>query len=255
MRYPVVLAYHDVSPYPRLSGNWVPPCSFRNHVRFLTGKFNRIDPLNLPFPLPEDGFLITFDDALEGVHRYAYPVMEDAGVKGIVFVVTGFIGRKNLWDAHFGITVRHMSRSAISELSKAGWLIGSHTVSHTALPRLSEDQLRYELEYSKKYLEDLTGKEVSAIAYPFNMYDLRTLNMAREVGYKWGFAGPSLKGGFTSLNVPRIPVFLPDITLRHKVLNFWTAVDILTTLPARLTPLYMGLRERILNAFQRRWCI
>jgi len=178
--------------------------------------------------------------------------MEDKGVKGIVFVVTDFIGKRNLWDAHFGITVRHMSRSAISELSGSGWMIGSHTVSHAALPNLPESRLRYELEYSKKYLEDLTGKEVSAIAYPFNLYDARTLDMAREVGYRWGFAGPSLKGTFTPLNIPRIPMFLIDVTLRHKMLTFWTAVDVLTTLPSRLTPLYMSIRDRTLNAFRKR---
>ncbi len=252
MRYPVVLAYHDVSPRPRLSGNWVPPCSFRNHVRFLLKRLKPLDPIRLSLPLPKEGFLITFDDALEGVYRHAYPIMEETGIKGVVFVVTAFIGRKNLWDAHFGTTVRHMSRSDISELSDAGWLIGSHTVSHAALPYLPGDRLRYELEYSKKYLEDLTGKEVSVIAYPFNMYDPRTLNMAREVGYKWGFAGPSLKKNFTPLNIPRIPVFLPDVSLRHKMLPLWTVVDVLATLPSRLTPLYMGLRERILNAFRKR---
>ncbi len=197
---------------------------------------------------------MTFDDALEGVHRYAYPIMEDRGLKGIVFVITGFIGKRNVWDAHFGVSVRHMDRSAILELSEAGWVVGSHTVSHRALTTLTEDEIRWEMEYSKKFLEDLTGREVWAISYPFNLYDPRVLRLAEETGYRWGFSGPSLRKNFTPLNVPRIPVMLIDLTLRHKLLPLWTIVDMMMTAPSRLTPPFMRVREAVLSVLRRRCC-
>ena len=248
MRYPLVFAYHDVSPHLRLSGNWVPPEVFRRHLSFLSKRFRPMDPKALSFPLPYDAFLLTFDDALEGVHRWAFPIMEEVGVKGAVFVITAFIGKRNLWDAHFGVPVRHMDRSAIIELHRSGWLVGSHTVSHRSLTTLPDRQLRYELEYSKKYLEDLIGEEVVAVAYPFNIYNRKVLSVAAEVGYRWGFAGPSYRRPFGRINVPRIPVMLPDLTLRHKLLPLYALVDVALTLPSRLTPLYHSL----LNALRRR---
>jgi len=36
-----------------------------------------------------------------GVYENAYPIMEGMGIKGIVFIVVDYIGRRNLWDAHF----------------------------------------------------------------------------------------------------------------------------------------------------------
>ncbi len=254
MRYPLIFAYHDVSPTPRLSGNWVLPGVFKRHISYLLKVFQPLPPHALEFPIPTQGFMITFDDALEGVYRYAYPITEEYGIKGAVFVVTGFIGKRNVWDATFGTSVRHIDRSAILELSDSGWIVGSHTVSHRALISLPEGEIRRELEYSKKYLEDLTGKEVWAVSYPFNLYDRRVLKLAREIGYRWGFSGPSLKAHFTPLNVPRIPVMLIDLTLRHKLLPPWAVVDMLLTAPSRLTPPFMRARELLLNALRRRCC-
>ena len=247
-----MFAYHDVSPTPRLSGNWVLPAVFKRHLRSLLRSFRPLNPKVIDFPLPKDAFLITFDDALEGVYRHAYPIMEEHGLKGVLFVITGFVGRRNLWDATFGVSVKHMERSAIIELNRSGWLVGSHTVSHRALTTLTDRALRYELEYSKKYLEDLVGEEVWALSYPFNLYNDKVLRVAREVGYRWGFSGPSLRGTFTSLNVPRIPMMLIDLTVKHKLLPFWALADILITAPSRLTPPFMEVRDKALSAFRRK---
>ncbi|NPA80181.1 MAG: polysaccharide deacetylase family protein, partial [Thermotogae bacterium] len=226
------------------AGNWVFVGQFKRHLNYLLRKFTPLEHLRLP--LPRDEFLITFDDALNGVYENAYPLMRERGLKGAIFVITDFIGRRNLWDATFGFPRRHMDKSAIVELSEAGWIIGSHTTSHRALTHLNDRELRRELEYSKKYLEDLIGRPVITLAYPFGLYDVRVVRMAERVGYRWGFAGPSLGGKFGSMNVPRIPVNLPDVFLGPKLWEACAPVDILLTLPSKLTPIYQRMRSLLL---------
>ncbi|NPB04665.1 MAG: polysaccharide deacetylase family protein [Thermotogae bacterium] len=239
MRTPLVFSYHDVSPTLRLTGNRVYPSQFKHHVEFLTSHFSPLQDLNCPL-LP-DSFLITFDDAFVGVLEYALPIMERYDLKGLVFVVTGYVGRKSHWDAHFGTPAVHLDAEGLRTLLKAGWILGSHTVNHKALPLLSDHEIERELEFSKKWLEDLTGHEVIALAYPFNMYDYRTVRIAHKVGYKVAFAGPSLRSSYNCLSIPRIPVFLPDLSLRPKLHRSYALIDMLLTAPARLSPLYQSL--------------
>lgn len=44
--------------------------------------------------------------------------------------------------------------------------IGSHTISHPLLTRISYGGAEYEITHSKKLLQDLIGKEVTKFAYP-----------------------------------------------------------------------------------------
>lgn len=195
-----------------------------------------------PTNLREDEFLITFDDALAGVYEYAYPIMDNCGIKGIVFVVVNFIGKKNIWDAHFGFPVYHMNKKQLIELSDKGWVIGSHGMSHKNLEGLNEKEVIYELEYSKKYLEDLTGKRVEHFAYPFGICSDRTKKILMKLGYKYAYCGISKnKKDFDRYSIPRIPVFITDISIDLKLKGFFYYIDRIFTLPSKLTPMYHKL--------------
>ncbi len=195
-----------------------------------------------PLKLRKNEFLITFDDALLGVYKYAYPLMEENGLRGVVFVVVDFIGKKNLWDAHFLTPVYHMDKGQIVELSQRGWIIGSHGKTHRSFKFLDYAQIKYELEYSKKYLEDLTGKEVMHFSYPFGIYDKRAETFMEELGYKFAFSGISgNKRELKPFKIPRIPVFITDISLKAKLVDFYRVIDFALSLPSRLTPIYQRL--------------
>ena len=45
--------------------------------------------------------------------------------------------------------------------------IGAHTVSHTALSKLSGEEVKKEIRESTEIIERKTGKQVSCLAYPF----------------------------------------------------------------------------------------
>ncbi len=75
-------------------------------------------------------------------------------------------------------------------LATAGMSIGSHTLTHRALARLSEDEQRHELTTSRARIRDEIGRDVDALAYPYGWpgaIDATTLRLAREAGYRAAF--------------------------------------------------------------------
>jgi peptidoglycan/xylan/chitin deacetylase (PgdA/CDA1 family) len=90
-----------------------------------------------------------------------------------------------------------LTREQIVEMSNAGKEIESHTRSHYTLKHADEKTIRYELETSKKSLEDTLGKEVSSFSYPdgvvpMNIIKDELFDLFKKIGYsnvttsKWG---------------------------------------------------------------------
>ena len=232
---------HNVSRKPYLAGNWVFPWQFEGILRSLSKKFKFGDPRE-PLNLSKNEFLVTFDDGLMGVYENAYPIMESMGIKGIVFVVVDYIGKKNLWDAHFLTPVYHMGKKEILELSKSGWIIGSHGKTHKSLKGLNFREVLVEVEYSKKYLEDLTGREIYMFSYPFGVYTSFAQKALEEAGYKFAFCGISGKAkNINRFKIPRIPIFIIDFSVRLKIANFYALFDGILSLPSNLTPIYQRI--------------
>ena len=70
---------------------------------------------------------------------------------------------------------------------RAGGLIelGAHTMSHPALPVLSEATQRNEIEQSKIQLEQLVGQAVTAFAYPYGLISPATVGIVRTAGFRY----------------------------------------------------------------------
>ena len=67
--------------------------------------------------------------------------------------------------------------------------IGAHTVNHFPLSRLSEEQLKFEIQYSKERIESFINKTVNHFAYPFGKQreaSIREFEMVKELGFKTG---------------------------------------------------------------------
>jgi peptidoglycan/xylan/chitin deacetylase (PgdA/CDA1 family) len=80
----------------------------------------------------------------------------------------------------------HLTKAEVREISSLGHEIGSHSLTHPNLTYLAEADLARELGDSKKLLEDITGKSVSAISFPFGSWNPRVWERARELGYTHG---------------------------------------------------------------------
>lgn len=166
-----IFCYHKVTSRIDFGIGTRLPSDFQQDVRWIA---------SLPLAVRPE---IIFDDGYEDTFQAAFPILEAFGLKAAVFVITDAIGKLNNWDANFFGAFRHLSLRELRALSEAGWEVGSHGATHRALPTLSPKAQREELIRSKQYLEDILGKPVQRISFPFGMFDQRTLELCQAVGY------------------------------------------------------------------------
>lgn len=130
--------------------------------------------------IPMDGVALTFDDGYLDNFNLAAPYLLEKNIPFTIFVITNFI--KNNKEGF-------MSELNLKELSNNPLVtIGSHTCNHKNLTELNQDQLMNELKISKSYLENLIGKEVSSISYPYGKYNSIVKQKVFDAGYKLGFS-------------------------------------------------------------------
>lgn len=70
------------------------------------------------------------------------------------------------------------------EMADAGVEIGSHTLTHPILTRLSDARLREEVDQSRDRIQNALGRKVETFCYPNGDYDLRTQREVALAGYR-----------------------------------------------------------------------
>jgi peptidoglycan/xylan/chitin deacetylase (PgdA/CDA1 family) len=174
--------------------------------------------------LPEQSFLLTFDDGFLGVHKHAAPVLAKLGWPATVFLVSQLIGQRDAWcEAHnpSGVTYPLMDASHIRELRGQGFSFHSHTRNHADLPTLGDQSLHDQLAGAREDLQALLGEEVPYLAYPYGHYDDRVLLAAQAAGYRAAF---SVQPGFNRRDIERFRLRRLDVfgtdsaaALRRKI--------------------------------------
>ena len=78
-----------------------------------------------------------------------------------------------------------MTPEQIRELSASPYAsIGSHGYYHNDLAKIILTEAKNELSLSKQYLENITGKEVKSLAFPYGSYTPEVNYVARQAGYE-----------------------------------------------------------------------
>lgn len=217
---PLVLCYHSVSD------EWehalaVTPRAFERQLRSLLRRGFRPLPAASLQEGPRRGLHVTFDDAYRTVLE-ALPTLRRLGLPATVFVSTAFAESGRPLDvpelaaeaeAHPG-HLATMTWDELRGIARDGVEIGSHTVSHPHLPRLSDAELDRELRDSRARVEDELGSPCRLLAYPYGEHDERVQASARRAGYEAAFA---LAEGSDRANrhaLPRIDLYRRDSLLR-----------------------------------------
>jgi peptidoglycan/xylan/chitin deacetylase (PgdA/CDA1 family) len=154
---------------------------FKDQIKFITEnkKFKIYKIYELLNKIPNNGLCITFDDGYKNNFEFATPILIEKNIPFTIFIITDYI--KNSKN-------RYLNKSMLKELSSNSIVtIGSHSRNHYDLTKLSEKNLEEELEYSKSYLEDLIGKEIYAMSYPYGKYNDRVKDKVKKTGYKLAF--------------------------------------------------------------------
>jgi hypothetical protein len=159
-------------------------------------------------------YAVTFDDGYRHLLDVLPPLLERFELASMIFIPTAYLGLPNRWDySHVFRNTPHLNHAEIRELSSLGVEFGSHGHSHCDLTKCSATDLAEELSRSGKTLEDILGKKVSAISYPFGRFNKRVIDKAGEMGYRIGFTMkfPSIHD--TPLTAGRCPVYSFDSSL------------------------------------------
>jgi peptidoglycan/xylan/chitin deacetylase (PgdA/CDA1 family) len=129
--------------------------------------------------------VITFDDGCANVFHNALPALARHGNKAIQFLVARLIGGRNDWMIRYGDAPEPlMDAVQIQEWLAAGHEIGSHTLTHPKLPKLSLAAAREEIVGSKKLLEDRFGRPVRHFCYPGGKWNEAVRDLVAEAGYE-----------------------------------------------------------------------
>lgn len=98
-----------------------------------------------------------------------------------------------IFDTHFEssqvVKDLYMTEAQLKELAKEG-MLGNHTHSHVPLGYLNKEEIIKECTISKNYLEQLTGKEISYISYPYGSQEAcasPVASIAKKTGHQLGF--------------------------------------------------------------------
>ena len=131
--------------------------------------------------------IITFDDCPKNLWDYAIPQLIARGMKAVFYMPTAYLGSYNKWNVAEGLSrLELMDETDIKKLAAAGMEVGSHSHHHIELEFASRNQVLNELSKSKSILEDLTGKEVISIAYPYGSVPKEYKGILKECGYQYG---------------------------------------------------------------------
>lgn len=222
-RYPFVLCYHGVGPVAARNdahGLFVSRELFLSHLDTIEASGHELVSVGELWRQLHSGAgaagkgSITFDDALAKTVHEAVPVLLERGMGCSVFVPTGLIG------AHHPDVPgeRILSAGEIRELAAEGVEIGAHSADHIWLPGLSHAKALDQLRRSRAVLEDLLGRPVRTMAYPYGGHDAGTVRAAEEAGYEVACgcsgAGPQR---WHALSVPREPIHPSATPLRLRI--------------------------------------
>jgi peptidoglycan/xylan/chitin deacetylase (PgdA/CDA1 family) len=211
-----ILMYHKIAPRPRrvrLKGLYVTPATLEQQLAELReGGFVSCHP----DAARQDGqpalrVALTFDDGFRNVFQNALAPLAEGGWRALQFLVPNYIGKFNEWDLREGEAAELLMDAAeVRDWLGSGHAIGSHSLTHARLTRLTARDAREEIFASKKKLEDAFGVAVEHFCYPYGDWTETVRDLVIEAGYRTACTTQF------GVNTPATPPFnLHRITVRH----------------------------------------
>ncbi|MEX0984523.1 MAG: polysaccharide deacetylase family protein [Actinomycetota bacterium] len=218
-----VLTYHAVDP------EWSAPLSvgpdqFRRHLDWI-GDNRRVvaleETLTRRGHLAHHEVAITFDDGFTSVAKHALPALRDRGMRATIFLVgkmlDGSGGTIDWVDRPPGHPLAVLDPAVIRELHDEGVEFGSHSYAHRDLTTLGFAACVEDLRRGRDVLQEILGKEVTMLAYPFGRHDAHVRRAAAEAGFTWAFAMAMPPRAHASLAIPRVGIYPNDDLARLRM--------------------------------------
>jgi peptidoglycan/xylan/chitin deacetylase (PgdA/CDA1 family) len=178
-----VLNYHGLSSEytPGISRRerkyWMAPARFREQLAVLCQEGYECTTVPSFWTATDSAesqksVVLTFDDGRVSDYEFAFPALVQAGLPATFFVNTANVGSSG-----------YLTWLQIREMVQAGMSFQSHSHDHLYLTALGRNELRRQLEFSKRMLEDQIGSAVKFLAAPYGDLSPPVLMVAEEIGY------------------------------------------------------------------------
>jgi len=225
-----IIMYHKLGPRPRglrLKANVLPNRWFVRQMTELSREgFCSVSVGDFRTP---GGVVLTFDDGSLTVMRHGLPVLERFGMRACQYLVAGQIGGHNAWDTSWGEARDElMGEDHVREWLSKGHEIGSHTLTHAHLAKISVEDLRREIIESKTRLEDRFQVPIRHFCYPYGNCNQRVRDTVEEAGYE---TAVTTETGISSATSD--PFLLPRVASRHPTRNFRSVLYGLLGIPLK----------------------
>lgn len=200
-----VLYYHEVVEKGQgFSYQKIEKEAFEQQMAYLQAEgYETLYFSDLDKPLPAKAVIVSFDDGFRSVYENAAPIMEKYGIKGNVYLPTGYIGN----DPHF------MDWDMVQKLQEGSFEMQAHTHSHVDVRTLDEEALQEQIKASDELFREKLGFLPRAFCLPFGTYDRASVKALRKTGrydYILGSYYGDLRIGNKGRILPRIGVSNED---------------------------------------------
>lgn len=204
-----ILVYHSIDEFQGHGSKelYVTPENFEKQIIFLKEHgytlmtFDRWNELkNVKKPV-----FITIDDGYKN-NKNAWAIFQKLKTSqfqpsATLFIISDFIGRPN-----------RLTKTDLKQMTESGlFSVQSHSATHPDLTKTKN--LKYELKDSKENLEQITGKSVIAISYPFgNIND----QVIQDVKKYYLFGLTTTPKTFSETGIKNEKFLLPRIYIKYS---------------------------------------
>ncbi len=224
-----ILLYHQVGPEPKPGAN--PSCfcnidRFRAQMQYLRESEYSIIGLRQAYEclyvdntiLPQPAVVLTFDDGDISFYEVVAPILQTFAYPAVVFAVPGLLGQRTDWIKLPCARVPVMSASQLRSVHALGFEVGSHSLTHQRLSRLSNAQMVSEIRDSKEHLEAILEDEVYSFAYPHGDHSDAVTEAVRASGYRCAVTCQPGDAGATAspYEIPREYITFEDDLMKFK---------------------------------------
>ncbi|EKN4207509.1 polysaccharide deacetylase family protein [Yersinia ruckeri] len=143
--------------------------------------------LNNQINLPAKAVVLTFDDGLKSVSRYAYPILKEQGFRATAFIISSRIKRHpQKWNPD---SLQFMSISELKQIQDV-FDVQSHThflhrtdnAHNPILLSRSYHNIIFDFEHSQRALSQF-NPHVIYLSYPFGGFNQKAIDAAKNSGF------------------------------------------------------------------------
>jgi len=208
VKLPVIM-YHNISKKTNLVDKYcVSEKRFEEDLRYIQEHgYNCITTAELidyvynKAELPENPFMITFDDGYESFYMYAYPLLIKYNMKAVMSIVGSYTDLFTENEDH-NLDYSHLNWKQVNELNNSGFVeIQNHTYNMHEIttkrkgagmakgesPESFKKVFKSDLENLNTQILNYTGKKANIFTYPYGNIAEKSVDILKEIGFVGAF--------------------------------------------------------------------